>query len=52
MPGLDTSDSLDLLARTYIFEGMAPAELEKLGPSIRSRNYGRGDYLFREGDPG
>jgi CRP/FNR family cyclic AMP-dependent transcriptional regulator len=52
MPGLDKSDALRDLARTRLFEGLATAELEHLRPSTRSRSYSRGDYLFREGDPG
>jgi len=45
-------DALELLARTQLFEGVAPDDLESLQPAIRTRNFERGAYLFREGDPG
>jgi CRP/FNR family transcriptional regulator/CRP/FNR family cyclic AMP-dependent transcriptional regulator len=40
------------LAKTHLFEGVAASDLESLRPSIRTRTFERGSYLFREGDPG
>ena len=45
-------DSLELLAKTQLFEGLSASDLESLRPAIRTRNFERGLYLFREGDPG
>jgi CRP/FNR family transcriptional regulator, cyclic AMP receptor protein len=45
-------DPLELLARTQLFEGLAPNDLESLRPAVRTRTFERGSYLFREGDPG
>lgn len=46
------ADPLELLARTQLFEGLGPSDLESLRPAIRTRTFERGSYLFREGDPG
>lgn len=46
------ADPLQLLAKTFLFEGLAPSDLESLRPAIRTRTFERGSYLFREGDPG
>jgi len=45
-------DSIELLAKAPIFEGLAPTDLEALRTVIRTRSFDRGTYLFREGDPG
>jgi CRP/FNR family transcriptional regulator len=45
-------DPLELLARTPMFAGLAPADLEALRPGLRQRRHEKGSYLFREGDPG
>ncbi len=46
------ADPLQLLAKTQLFEGLAPGDLEPLRPAIRTRTFERGSYLFRQGDPG
>jgi CRP/FNR family transcriptional regulator, cyclic AMP receptor protein len=46
------ADPLELLAKTQLFEGLSPSDLESLRPAIRTRTFERGSYLFREGDPG
>ena len=45
-------DPLELVAATAIFEGVLPADLERLRPALRVRNFAKGSHLFREGDPG
>jgi CRP/FNR family transcriptional regulator, cyclic AMP receptor protein len=45
-------DPLEILARTTLFEGLHPADLDRLRPAIRSRRFDKGSYLFREGDSG
>lgn len=40
------------LAHVPLFAGLAPAELETLGHSLRPRRYARGDVIFQQGDPG
>jgi CRP/FNR family transcriptional regulator len=44
--------ALELLRRTPLFAGLAAADLEPLLPDLRWRRFGRGSYIFREGDPG
>jgi CRP-like cAMP-binding protein len=46
------NDPLELLAKTSLFEGVAPADLEQLRPAVRTRRFDKDAYLFREGDPG
>ncbi len=45
-------DPLEIFAGTPIFEGLREGELERLRPSVRSRSFDKGSYLFREGDSG
>jgi CRP/FNR family transcriptional regulator, cyclic AMP receptor protein len=45
-------DPIAQLARSPLFSGIAYADLEPLARSLRVRHYGRGSYLFNEGDPG
>ncbi len=44
--------ALELLRRTPLFAGLAAADLEPLLPDLRWRRFGRGSYIFREGDSG
>lgn len=44
-------DAMQLLARTPLFQGLKPGELEPLRAACRTRSFERGAYLFREGDP-
>ena len=45
-------DPLEIFAGTPIFGGLREGELERLRPSVRSRSFEKGSYLFREGDSG
>jgi CRP/FNR family cyclic AMP-dependent transcriptional regulator len=45
-------DPLEVLTKTPIFEGVPESDLKRLLPSVRSRSFDKGSYLFREGDPG
>ena len=45
-------DPLDVLRGSAFFEGVDPADLQTLVPSLRRRSFGSGTYIFREGDPG
>ncbi len=45
-------DPIELLTKAPIFEGLTSADLEPLRNAVRTRNFARGAYLFREGDPG
>jgi CRP/FNR family transcriptional regulator, cyclic AMP receptor protein len=45
-------DVIQLLAKARIFEGVTPAELEALRPTVRMRSFPKDSHLFREGDPG
>ena len=42
----------DVLARVPLFAGLEPPELDELGAHLRSRRYGRAEYIFQAGDPG
>jgi len=44
-------DPVPALARTALFAGIPPAELESLAPSLKTRSFARGAYIFHEGDP-
>jgi CRP-like cAMP-binding protein len=43
-------DSLRVLLSTYLFQDLSPAELEPLVKALHSREYLRGEYVFRAGD--
>ena len=43
-------DSLRVLLSTYLFQDLSPAELEPLVKALHSRDYLRGEYVFRAGD--
>jgi CRP/FNR family transcriptional regulator len=45
-------EPLSLLARSVLFGGVPPEQLEELRPALRRRGFGRGACLFQEGDPG
>jgi CRP/FNR family cyclic AMP-dependent transcriptional regulator len=45
-------DPIAQLARSTLFSGIAYADLEPLSHSLHVRHFGRGSYLFHEGDPG
>src|SRR5690242_4781723 len=45
-------DPLDVLRGSAFFEGVDPADLQTLVPSLHRRSFGAGTYIFREGDPG
>jgi CRP/FNR family transcriptional regulator, cyclic AMP receptor protein len=45
-------DPIPVLAKTALFAGLPPGELEYLVPAIRERTFARGSYVFHEGDPG
>ena len=45
-------DPIAQLARSPLFSGIPYADLEPLARSLRVRHFGRGSYLFNEGDPG
>ncbi|HEX2850690.1 MAG TPA: Crp/Fnr family transcriptional regulator [Acidimicrobiales bacterium] len=42
---------VQVLLATYLFSDMTPASLEPLAAQARSRLYGPGEFVFREGDP-
>src|SRR2546425_4329313 len=44
-------DSIALLSRTVLFEGIPTEALEPLAPAISERTYTAGSYIFHEGDP-
>jgi CRP-like cAMP-binding protein len=44
-------DPVRVLLSTYLFQDLSPAELEPLAKSLQSREYRRGEYVFRAGDP-
>jgi CRP/FNR family transcriptional regulator, cyclic AMP receptor protein len=45
-------DPLLVLRRTVLFSGLPPEELVPLIPSMRSRTFPRGSFVFHEGDTG
>jgi CRP-like cAMP-binding protein len=45
------ADPVRLLLSTYLFQDLSPAELEPLAETLRSRDYKRGEYVFRAGEP-
>ena len=44
-------DSVALLSRTVLFQGIPAEALEPLAPAISERSYRAGSYIFHEGDP-
>src|SRR2546428_11732402 len=44
-------DSVALLSRTVLFQGIPVEALEPLAPAISMRSYTAGSYIFHEGDP-
>src|SRR6202022_4210182 len=44
-------DSVALLSRTVLFEGIPVEALEQLAPAISVRSYTAGSYICHEGDP-
>lgn len=48
-PGVDATE---LLRRSVVFGGIPTEDLEALVPSLRSRRFTRGAYIFHEDDPG
>jgi CRP/FNR family cyclic AMP-dependent transcriptional regulator len=46
------ADVVELLARSRLFAGVAPGELEALRPAVRMRSFAKDAAVFREGDPG
>lgn len=47
-----TMDLVAVLAGCALFSGMPRDDLEALAPAARSRTFGKGSYVFREGDVG
>jgi CRP-like cAMP-binding protein len=45
------ADPVRVLLSTYLFQDLSPAELEPLARTLDSREYRRGEYVFRAGDP-
>ena len=43
---------MERLLNAPLFDGLKPIDLQSLRPAVRIRRFGRGEYLFREGDPG
>src|SRR5207237_10917479 len=44
-------DSVALLSRTVLCQGIPAEALEPLAPAISERSYRAGSYIFHEGDP-
>ena len=44
-------DSTDVLLRTSIFQDLRPRDLDELLPSLRRRQFERGEALWNDGDP-
>ncbi|MDQ6876243.1 MAG: Crp/Fnr family transcriptional regulator [Candidatus Dormibacteraeota bacterium] len=44
------ADPIRVLLSTYLFQDLSPAELEPLAGAVESREYKRGQYVFRAGD--
>jgi CRP/FNR family cyclic AMP-dependent transcriptional regulator len=45
-------DLVAVLAECTLFSGMPRQDLEELAPAAKSRTFGNGSYIFREGDVG
>jgi CRP/FNR family cyclic AMP-dependent transcriptional regulator len=48
----NTDETARLLARTEVFSGLDPRELEAVAQVAVPRSWDRGEVIFREGDPG
>jgi CRP/FNR family transcriptional regulator, cyclic AMP receptor protein len=44
------ADPIRVLLSTYLFQDLNPAELQPLARTLHSREYQRGEYVFRAGD--
>jgi len=44
-------DPVRVLLSTYLFQDLSPAELEPLAQTLHFREYKRGEYVFRAGEP-
>lgn len=51
-PRFDPDLALEALARSPLFQGILPEELERLAHGMVSRRYRRNEVIFHEGDPG
>jgi len=51
-PRHDPDLALEALARSPLFQGILPEELERLSRGMVSRRYRRNEVIFHEGDPG
>jgi CRP/FNR family cyclic AMP-dependent transcriptional regulator len=51
-PRLVADLALEALARSPLFQGVRPADLERLAQTMARRRYRRNEVIFHEGDPG
>jgi CRP-like cAMP-binding protein len=51
-PRHDPDLALSALARSPLFQGILPGELERLSRGMAQRRYRRNEVIFHEGDPG
>lgn len=51
-PRLVADLALEALARSPLFQGVLPADLERLAQTMARRRYRRNEVIFHEGDPG
>jgi len=49
---MDAQQAAALLAKAPLFADLEPSELLRLGALARRRAYGKGDYIFHQGDAG
>ena len=49
---MDHYSKVDFLKKSLIFEGLTLEQLNLLAPLVREVNLAKGEYLFKEGDPG
>jgi CRP-like cAMP-binding protein len=49
---MDAQQAAALLAKAPLFVDLEPSELLRLGALARRRAYGKGDYIFHQGDAG
>jgi CRP-like cAMP-binding protein len=52
MPRFGAELALEALARSPLFQGVLPADLERLATSMSRRRYRRNEVVFHQGDPG
>ena len=48
----DADLALEALARSPLFQGILPEDLQRLARGMARRRYRRHDVIFHEGDPG